>query len=201
MNPLGHITMAHKLPSNELKDRLLLGHTSNTFFSTENSEKQSNNAKKQNLKPHTYNPVKKHTELAKEKIRFAIAKSVLRISPGEIRLYGCITDAANENGVSHGALRSCLRGDTKRSGGYHWQFYDSDKTIGEILASCPTGEQKNFGAKKPVIRISDTGEETVYSGINEAARQNGITSSAISACLRGLSKISAGYRWKYLKEE
>ena len=40
-----------------------------------------------------------------------------------------------------------------------------------------------------------------YPSSAEAGRQLGVTESSISACLRGLQKHSAGYKWKYADDE
>lgn len=40
-----------------------------------------------------------------------------------------------------------------------------------------------------------------YPSSAEAGRQLGVTGSSISACLRGLQKHSAGYKWKYADDE
>lgn len=197
MNPLGHISKAHKLPSKELKDKLLLGYIKNTFYSRDSSKKQSRNAVVKNTYKLLGSKFKEHTQLAKKKISLANSKQIIRISKDEIKLYKSITDAAIDNDVSNGAIQACLTGRSNLSAGYYWEFYNPRRTIGEVFEVRPKGKQKNFGAKKPVIRISKTGEEIVFSGVREAARQNGITSSAISACLRGLSKTAGGYRWKY----
>jgi LAS superfamily LD-carboxypeptidase LdcB len=50
---------------------------------------------------------------------------------------------------------------------------------------------------KQVVRISQNGEITEYASIKEAAKANGVTLTAVSNCLRGKTRSSAGYKWKY----
>lgn len=122
-NPLGHVSFVHKIPAKELKDRLLLGRTTNTFFAKENAQKQSNNAKRQGLRPVTYNRFKKHTDLAKQKISFANSKPVIRISPnGDVKLFKSVVAAAKECNITDAAIRACLYGRTKTSAGYRWKY-------------------------------------------------------------------------------
>ena len=166
------------------------------FYSRDSSKKQSRNAVVKNTYKRLGSKFKGILN-SPRKISLANSKQIIRISKDEIKLYKSITDAAIDNDVSNGAIQACLTGRSNLSAGYYWEFYNPRRTIGEVFEVRPKGKQKNFGAKKPVIRISKTGEEIVFSGVREAARQNGITSSAISACLRGLSKTAGGYRWKY----
>lgn len=50
---------------------------------------------------------------------------------------------------------------------------------------------------KPVVRIAGSGGTTEYPSIKAAAEANGVTLAAVSNCLRGITKSSAGCKWKY----
>jgi hypothetical protein len=50
---------------------------------------------------------------------------------------------------------------------------------------------------KPIIRISANGDTLEYLSIKDAGKANGVTLAAISNCLRGKTKSSAGYKWEY----
>lgn len=67
----------------------------------------------------------------------------------------------------------------------------SNKKIGEVLKGRPARN------KKPIIRISDTGVETAYDSIEEAAKINNISDSSIWQVLSGNQKTGCGYKWKY----
>lgn len=54
---------------------------------------------------------------------------------------------------------------------------------------------------KPIVCIDSNGNEKQYANITEAAKEHGITIQAISKCLNGRSKTSAGYKWKYQNRE
>lgn len=48
---------------------------------------------------------------------------------------------------------------------------------------------------KKIVRL---GENTIiYNKITEAAKDNNVSKSGISQCVRGISKTSGGYKWKY----
>ncbi len=51
--------------------------------------------------------------------------------------------------------------------------------------------------KKPVIRTDSEGRETVFSSGTEAAREMGVYHSSIVNCLKGKSKTSHKYFWRY----
>ena len=54
----------------------------------------------------------------------------------------------------------------------------------------------------PVVQYSINGEFLKeYYGVIEAARQNNLAYTAISACCRGVSKTAGGYIWRYKSDE
>ena len=63
-------------------------------------------------------------------------------------------------------------------------------------------KNRNNKYSKPIYKLDEKNNilET-YPSISEASRKNGISYQAISDCLRGIQKHSAGYKWKYADEE
>lgn len=55
----------------------------------------------------------------------------------------------------------------------------------------------NTNQRKAVIRIEENGQTVEYVSAFHAAQDVGVVPSAINNCLKGLSKKSAGYKWKY----
>lgn len=75
-----------------------------------------------------------------------------------------------------------------------WCTYSYNATYGMAV-------ERNIKNKiKPIIRINKKdGTEREYISINEAARQNGIISQNIVACLKGRRKSAGMFYWKYKK--
>lgn len=59
------------------------------------------------------------------------------------------------------------------------------------------GKKSAKSRQKPVIRITDDGQTTLYDSIKDAANANGVPSSSIISCLKGISHKSAGHKWQY----
>lgn len=62
------------------------------------------------------------------------------------------------------------------------------------------GKYKNVGnSAKKIIQIDkDTNENIkIYNSVYEASELTGITNTAIENCLKGRSRTSGGYKWKY----
>jgi hypothetical protein len=64
----------------------------------------------------------------------------------------------------------------------------------------PTPDARQSKQIKKVARVAPDGTTTEYRSISEAARKNGVSFSAVSNCLRGISKTCAGYEWIYRQE-
>jgi len=63
-------------------------------------------------------------------------------------------------------------------------------------------EKSKLVCSKPVICLSKDGKFIQeYPSINEASRCVGVSSVAISCCLKGIQKTSAGFVWKYKDEK
>lgn len=62
------------------------------------------------------------------------------------------------------------------------------------------GKYKNVGnrARRIIQLDKDTGEELkVFESVYEASEKLGITNTSIQNCLKGRSRTSGGYKWKY----
>ena len=66
------------------------------------------------------------------------------------------------------------------------------------LEWCDAAYNNNYSFAKKVICV-ETG--IIYNSIKEAAKAVNVAKSNISGCCRGKQKASAGYHWKYYKEE
>lgn len=59
------------------------------------------------------------------------------------------------------------------------------------------GNYWNHNCRRKVIRYNEY-SEVEYESISEAAKQNKCSESAIGSCVRGKTKTSCGYKWKYV---
>lgn len=59
--------------------------------------------------------------------------------------------------------------------------------------------RKPTGKRQMIKGISDTGELKVYNSIAEAAKDNGVTQSAISKSITGNYKMRNGFKWEKYK--
>jgi len=106
-----------------------------------------------------------------------------------------VQEAADMTFTNMSSLRSCLAGHVASAGGYYWS-YDSRvsperplvKTLKKVYRFAPASH--NIGADKYL-------EE--YPSAKAAAKDTGMSYSAISACLNGYSRTSGGFRWSRSK--
>ena len=70
-------------------------------------------------------------------------------------------------------------------------FKNSNKKIGAQKSAATT--------RKPVVRISNTGEIKTYGSISEAATDNKVSISSISRCVNGKQSEAIGYKWQYVE--
>lgn len=119
-----------------------------------------------------------------------------------------------------GAPTSCTVDISHQSKRFEWSNvsgkYDYDETnYISLCVSCHrskdyTLHQRNLRRKawtgsrhlcKKIIRSDKDGSnQKIYDSVEEAAKDVGIVRTAIGNCLRGLSKTSNGYKWRYLNE-
>ena len=63
-------------------------------------------------------------------------------------------------------------------------------------------KKRNNKYSKKILQLNDNDEIiTIFPSISEASRQLNVSYQAISDCLRGIQKHSAGYKWKYADDE
>lgn len=69
------------------------------------------------------------------------------------------------------------------------------------IRALETRMKKNIGCRK-ILQLNEN-EEIIkeYFSISQASKEMKVSNQAISDCLRGIQKHSAGYKWKYADEE
>lgn len=107
--------------------------------------------------------------------------------------YPSIATAARETGISAACISECCRFTAKSARGTHWRYSDMPLQEWERMHS----EKYDHPDPKsiPVICI-DTG--TIYESVNAASKAMGVSKTAIANVCKGKTRMSAGYRWKYL---
>jgi len=101
-------------------------------------------------------------------------------------------------GVSNGVIIECLQGHTETSGGCGWRRVDETQKYAEHVPS-DARRWANHSQKKSVVAQDKTTNEDLmlFSSVSEAARFFGVSVVAISNCLKGHAKTSAGCAWRY----
>lgn len=128
---------------------------------------------------------KKHTEIAKQKMREHTNKiAVLCIETNKI--YESMRAAARETGIDPSSISRCCKGKQITAGNYHWKFIDTNIQI---------REDKRF---RPVQCIT-TGKK--YISIAEAARDTNSDFSNIKKVCDGKYKTTNKLKWKYITLE
>lgn len=114
------------------------------------------------------------------------AKAVICVETGT--LYSSVTEAAESIGVTRMAISRVLRGITKTSGGYHWEFTDGSKhDYGRRLSA--ESLRKIREASAIAVICIETG--ILYNSITEAAKSTGVTRTAITHVLHGKARLAA----------
>lgn len=142
-----------------------------------------------------------HQELHKDRLadcareKFSIPTHQFNLAGTWVTSYSSSIEAAEKTGICQSAIRQCLCGASKTSGGYIWVSGDCPKSVKPIKPRNERISEKNSRA----IVAFDMNDRFVaeYSGQADAARKLGITSTAICSCLRGRTKTAAGYKWQY----
>lgn len=113
-------------------------------------------------------------------------------------------EAAKSCGSSAGLIRSCCYSRGRRStGGFIWRYSSSD----ELFDLSKEDRAKAVSRKKPIymngIRQYSLSEDFIaeYASLKDAAKGSGATVSSICGCVRGWSKTSYGYLWRYIAND
>lgn len=121
------------------------------------------------------------------------ARSIIQVNQlGEVLNYFESTaEACRQIGVGDTSLSPVLGGFTQKAYGYYW-FYSNSKQIedGKIVGW-------DYPEKYIAQYSSDGNLLNVYSSLQEASENTGITTSRIGDCCRGARPIAYGYLFKY----
>lgn len=106
--------------------------------------------------------------------------------------YESLSEASVKTGTNRPDISNCLLGKTKSANGFIWSYCKI--TDFSIYKRKTTPSTK----KVSVVKLSLSGEILkIYNTIGEAARDNNLFRSGISACLSGRNKTCGGYIWRY----
>jgi hypothetical protein len=117
--------------------------------------------------------------------------------------YPSMSAAARETGICVGNIALCIKGKIKSAGGFQWKFRNDPLFSTGIVKIEPVQYKKQYieakyRKRKPVLQYNKEGKFIKeYRCRDEAAKENGISISAIIDCLNGKAKTSAGFIWRY----
>ena len=101
-------------------------------------------------------------------------------------------DVQRQLGFSSSQIRACCRGEYKTSKGYIWILKN-----GDIQNKLSIDKLKERGLDKRIQQLSLDGKLIrTWFNTTEIEKEMNIPKAQISACLRGRSKTSNGYKWK-----
>lgn len=132
-------------------------------------------------------------EAANQKRRTPVI--AVKLSTGQNFEFVSQQEAARRLGVSQTSISDVLQGKNTNVKGYY--FYPSDKEL-----DINVNEYK-YSRHRALLRAVDTytGEEFIFRGQTEAARELGLSISSVSQVLSGKIKTAKGYIFEYVDEE
>jgi group I intron endonuclease len=108
--------------------------------------------------------------------------------------------AVREHGFIRESVIKCLAGQMHTHEGYRWRYIDGQPHAtldNEWKNKLRKARTRGASVSRPVIgKNTQTGEETTYPYIAEAARAVGCPPSYISLCLTGRLKTAGGCTWR-----
>jgi hypothetical protein len=127
-----------------------------------------------------------------------ISKAVLKLDEkGKIvKEFASISEASREAGISIGRLRDCLRGKSQTAGGFYWIEKGNEK-LNKGLKSIIPSRKKLTNQPKAVLQFGMDGKFIAqYPSISQAAKDCGISPSALTSCLNGDYLTAGGFQWR-----
>lgn len=151
------------------------------------------------------------SEDAKRKLIDACRRSVICLETG--KAYSSMKDASSDTGAPQPGICNCCKGKSRTAGGFHWAYYDSDKSSSfyEDLLRQQIRDGSE-GYKRSDEYLAKLGERSsksvrcvetdiVYPSQIAAQKATGIGKSDISACCTGRQHTAGGYHWEYADRE
>lgn len=114
--------------------------------------------------------------------------------------YQSISDAASENGVLDGSVRSCCNRKSNTCGGAIYRYADDTKPV--VYEKREMGAHAVYEKRKGRVGKFTLDGKFVkdYPDIASAAKENNLFSNSIRCCLIGKTRKSGGFIWKYMEK-
>jgi len=104
------------------------------------------------------------------------------------REYVSVAEAALDNKVHRGSIRSIVKNELMQLHGFVYRFKGDSYN----------GEYANFAIEKQVTQYAVSGKKLkVYPSVKEAGLQVGVDPNSISKCALGKARIAGGFVWRY----
>jgi group I intron endonuclease len=143
---------------------------------------------------------KKLSDDHKRKIKEIHSKKVLQYSlEGKfLRCFKSIVSARAELGLGTSHISSVCRGEKKSAGGFMWRLYKE----GEIITDIPPLKKRQHNIGKVKVVQFDLNDNFIkkYSSVTEAAQENNLFGTSITATCRGKYKTCGKSKWKYVDD-
>ena len=119
----------------------------------------------------------------------------------KIKEFPSATAAADELGVSPGAIRDNCSGRHSLTAGFQFKYKYSDKKIGEVVMNKPTGNHQHTSRPRPSKHVLqyDLNFNLIkeFESAKMASKEVGIDPSKISMVCTGKRNKAAGFIWRY----
>lgn len=113
-----------------------------------------------------------------------------------IDVYDNLSDAARSVNGLHCAIREACNGLKYKVKGFYWIYEDDFNNIDKFEEH--KNRITNRLQKRTIYKINSKNEILQkYESIAQASKDIGIHPTSIGQCLKGISKTSAGFKWKY----
>lgn len=126
------------------------------------------------------------------------------LSGNLVSIWKSAAEAARGLGLNRGAIGNTFCTDALTSGGYIWKHFEEDDEVPLWIEPVKTAKERSSEKNSIPIQQYDLKGNWIkdWKSVTEAAKYLGCKSvSSINNCLRGRSKSSGGFVWKYKDRE
>lgn len=108
-----------------------------------------------------------------------------------IKRFNYIQQASNETGVQVTSISDAASGKYNQAGGFLWKLESSIKPV-YYKPAINKSKIKQIDSSGKIIKI--------FNSSSQAAKQMGVSKTAISNCVRGVTETSGGFKWEYVQK-
>lgn len=109
--------------------------------------------------------------------------------------YSSMSEATKKTGIKKGTIWACCKGQMKSIGDCRWFYTEEYEKVKDNLKTIEKTEYR-----KVVVQLDSEGNFIKeWNSATEASKKIGISNNAICHAMKGINKMSGGYKWMYKK--